>query len=150
MIDPSPLQWCEPNTHLKNMCFLVLLGLSDGFRWFQMVSRFREKNVGTRGTSAVQATYGHVTTRVLYVTRSIKCTQSSKIIPYYFDPLLYSKRPHGTSIHSGEAQRADPSISWALSQLLSIFLLVSGKTHCALIAARASNVSNWETWGGKH
>jgi hypothetical protein len=28
---------------------------------------------------------------------------------------------------------------------LSIFLLVGGKTHCALIVARASNVSTWET-----
>jgi hypothetical protein len=31
--DPPPLPWCEPNTQLKNV-FLVLLGLSDGFRWF--------------------------------------------------------------------------------------------------------------------
>jgi hypothetical protein len=26
-----------------------------------------------------------------------------------------------------------------------VFLLVGGKTHCALIAARAINVSTWET-----
>ena len=49
-----------------------------------MVSRFRERNVGTRGTLAVHATYYHVTTRVLYytlyyVTGSKKCTQTSKI-----------------------------------------------------------------------
>jgi len=49
------------------------------------------------------------------------------------------------SIRSGEAQRADPSTSRALFQLLSIFLLVGGKTHCALIAAHASDVSTWET-----
>jgi hypothetical protein len=33
----------------------------------QMVSRFRERNVGTRGSLAVHATYNHVTTRVLYI-----------------------------------------------------------------------------------
>ena len=32
-----------------------------------MVSRFRERDVGTRGTLAVHATYNHVTTRVLYI-----------------------------------------------------------------------------------
>ncbi len=42
-------------------------------------------------------------------------------------------------------QQEDPSTLQALSQLLSIFLLVSGKTHCALIVARASYVSTWET-----
>jgi hypothetical protein len=30
-------------------------------------SRFRERNVGTRQTLAVHATYNHVTTRVLYI-----------------------------------------------------------------------------------
>ncbi len=32
-----------------------------------MVSRFRERNVGTRQTLAVHATYNHVTSRVLYI-----------------------------------------------------------------------------------
>ena len=43
-----------------------------------------------------------------------------KIVLVLFRPLLYSKRPHGTSIRSGEAQQADPSTSRALSWLLSM------------------------------
>ena len=35
-------------------------------RWFQMGLQFREKKVGTRETSPVHATYGHVTTRVIF------------------------------------------------------------------------------------
>ena len=53
-------------------------------RWFQMVARFWEKNVGTHGTSAVHATYGHMTTRVLlhkdYVIGYNKCTQTLAVV----------------------------------------------------------------------
>jgi hypothetical protein len=34
MSDLPPLPWCEPNTHLKNMCFWcssAFLVVSDGF-----------------------------------------------------------------------------------------------------------------------
>ena len=45
-----------------------------------------------------------------------------EIVLVLFRPfLLYSKRPHGTSICSGEAQQADPLTSRAFSWLLSKF-----------------------------
>jgi hypothetical protein len=31
---------------------------------------------------------------------------------------------------------------------IELFFLVGGKTHCTLIAARASDVSTWEIWWG--
>ncbi len=34
---------------------------------------------------------------------------------------------------------------WGRRKFFELFLLVGGKTHCASIAARASDVSTWET-----
>ncbi len=64
--------------------FLVFSDSHIPLGWFQMVARFRETNVGTRGTSAGHAMYGHKTTRVLlhedYVIEYKKGTQTLKII----------------------------------------------------------------------
>ena len=38
-----------------------------------------------------------------------------------------------------------PGFDLGLLKKMKLFFLVGGKTHCALIAARASNVSTWET-----
>jgi hypothetical protein len=43
-------------------------------------------------------------------------------------------------------QQTDPATLQALSWLmLSVFLLVGGKTHCALIVVCARNVITWDT-----
>jgi hypothetical protein len=38
-----------------------------------------------------------------------------------------------------------PGFDLGLLKKMKLFFLVSGKTHCVLIAARASDVSTWET-----
>jgi hypothetical protein len=39
---------------------------------------------------------------------------------------------------------SDATEFFRVHQNVRVFLLVGGKTHCALIAARASDVSTWE------
>ena len=109
--------WAEHS--IEKQVFLVLLGLSDGFRWFLEFGRGTLELVELWQYMPLKITWLHVYYTLYYVTGSKKCTQTSKIIPYH--RVFTSAKNHYFFLLSFERFRHAHATWWCCARCQSLF-----------------------------